>query len=69
MQTLQEMINIAKNRLATKEAAQKMGRELAADIVKDLKSGEFSPEMRKELNKERILALNLVLIKGGKYEN
>lgn len=43
-----------------------LGRELAADIVAELKSAEHSPEYRKEMNKQRIEALNLKLIQGGK---
>ena len=46
----------------------KLGQELAADIVAELKRSEVSPEMRKELNKERISALGLKLIQGGKHE-
>lgn len=48
-------------------AIQKLGRELAADIVKEVK--ELKPdqvELKKKLNKERIKALGFKLIQGGK---
>lgn len=46
-----------------------MGRELAADIVKEVKTLKpDQKELRKQLNKERIKALGLTLIQGGKAE-
>lgn len=46
-----------------------MGRELAADIVKEVKALKpDQKELRKQLNKERIKALGLTLIQGGKAE-
>jgi DhnA family fructose-bisphosphate aldolase class Ia len=55
---------------AMSEVAQKLGQELAADIVKETKErGEkLSPEMRKQFNKARIKALGLTLIQGGKSD-
>lgn len=57
------------NASAMTEVVKKMGFELAADIVKEVK--ELKPdqkELRKQLNKERIKALGLTLIQGGKAE-
>lgn len=52
------------------EEVNKMGRELNADIVKEMKErGEtLTPAMRKLYNKERIKALGLTLIQGGKED-
>lgn len=45
----------------------KLGQELNRDIVEQVKTLDASQsELRKELNKERIKALNLKLIQGGK---
>lgn len=61
-QSFEEMLNIAKRR----ETVQKMGLELAADIVAEMKGAKLSPECRKEMNRQRIAALGLKLIQGGK---
>jgi hypothetical protein len=64
-----ELIKNAKNRSQVKETSRvvaQMGRELAADIVANLKDTEHSVEYRKEMNKQRIEALGLKLIPGGK---
>lgn len=47
-----------------------MGRELAADIVADIKmrGDSLSPIARRDLNQQRIKALGLTLIQGGKEE-
>lgn len=64
MQTFNELVNIAKQR-AWKKELENMGQALNRDIVKELKKG-VSPEVRKELNKQRISALGLKLIQGEK---
>lgn len=66
MQTFEEMLNIVKNRSNVKKQADKMGQELAADIVEFMKAAELVGEDRKEYNKQRISALGLKLIQGGK---
>lgn len=51
------------------EAARKFDLKLASDLVAKVK--ELSPdqkELKKQLNKERIKALGLTLIQGGKSE-
>lgn len=51
------------------ETLNAMGRELAADIVKEVK--ELKPdqvELKRQLNKERIKALGFKLIQGGKSD-
>lgn len=64
--SLDEMIKNAKNR-TIKAECDKLGRELAADIVKEVKTLNPSQiEYRRELNKDRIKALGLILIQGGK---
>lgn len=69
------MMNTIKNMMTTK-----LGQELNRDIVEEVKlinarltSGELTDkqvtrqlEVKKELNKQRISALNLKLIQGGK---
>lgn len=64
------------------EAITQMSQELARDITEEVKlinarlvSGTLTEQQimgqvkaKKELNKERIKALGMVLIKGGKYE-
>jgi hypothetical protein len=65
MQTFEEILNIARRR--QEKTITKMGQELAADIVKEVKKlGPDQTELKKELNKQRISALNLKLIQGGK---
>jgi hypothetical protein len=44
----------------------KLGQELNRDIVEQVKTLPVDSELRKELNKQRISALNLKLIQGGK---
>lgn len=52
-----------------------MGQELNRELVRELRwyeenaKPEHVKEKRKELNKQRIAALGLVLIPGGKYED
>lgn len=60
--TFAELLDKKKN-----VALQKMGRDLASDIVKEVKQlNETQGDVRKELNKARIKALGLKLIQGGK---
>jgi hypothetical protein len=68
MQTFQEMLNIAKRMDDHKQkSVTKMGQQLAADIVKEVKRlNPTQNEARKELNKQRINALGLKVIQGGK---
>lgn len=57
------------NANAMPQAIAKLGQELAADIVKEVKT--LKPDetaKRKLLNKERIKALGLTLIQGGKED-
>lgn len=57
------------NAIGMPETVKKMGLELAADIVKEVKTLKpDQKELRKQLNKERIKALGLTLIQGGKAE-
>lgn len=54
-------------------SALEMGRELNREIIEELKqieeeNPEVARDLKKELNKDRIKALGLTLIRGGKYE-
>ena len=63
-----EMVN-KKTKASMKATVELMGQELAREICEEVKTLEPSQfELRKELNKQRIQALGLVLIQGGKSE-
>lgn len=70
LHSFEEMLNIAKKRAidATNNAAKKTGQELARELSEKVKELDKNSPERKMLNKERIKALNLVLIQGGKDE-
>lgn len=59
-----------RGKITMKNSLDTLGQDLNRDIVAEMKEteekGEMTPEYRKELNKQRISALNLKLIQGGK---
>jgi hypothetical protein len=57
------------NANAMPEVARKFDLKVAADLVTKVKElGPDQKELKKQLNKERIKALGLTLIQGGKSE-
>lgn len=65
--SFEELTKAVKEMRQVKGIADKLGQELAADIVKEVKTlGPDQTELRKVLNNERIKALGLTLVQGGK---
>lgn len=66
LHTFEELRQIVNGNRVNKEVT-KMGQELNRDIVEQLKNLDPSQfDIRKELNKERIKALGMFFIQGGK---